>query len=97
MREGALGTVVTLTDTTTHTDRRGSSFGGQVQALRVDQPVCMSQLAPQPNREGLTGLAVSGCAALNGARDPQVVASVGHLGHLDQDLAGVTEGLVDVP
>lgn len=97
--EGALRTVVAFADAATGADRCGRSIRvtRQVESFRVDEPVRVAKFAAQPDREGLTGLTIPGGPELNGAGHPQVVAAVGHLGDLHQDLPRVGKRFVDVP
>src|SRR6478672_12041845 len=94
--ERSLRALVSLAYPTARPDRSGD-VARQVQSLRVDEPVCVPEFAAQPDRESLARLTISRRPSLDSARHPHVAAAIGHLGDLDQDLARVGEGLVDVP
>ena len=94
--EGPLRAVVAFADPATGTDR-GGDLTGQIEPLRVDQPMGVPEFAAKADRERLTRLAIARGAPFDGAGHPHVAAAVGHLGDLHQDLAWVGERLVDVP
>src|SRR6187549_2343953 len=67
------GAVVAFADPAAGSDR-GGDVARQVQSLRVDEPMCMPQFAPQPDGKCLAGLTISRCAAFDRARHPRVAA-----------------------
>src|SRR6202453_100621 len=98
-RERPLRTVVTFADAAARADGCGCEIWvpRQVESFRVGEPVSLAKFAAQPNREGFTRLTIPGGAALHGAGNPHVIAAIGHLGDLHEDLARVGERLVDIP
>src|SRR5690606_19338679 len=96
-REGSLRAVHPLAHAATRADRCAGIGLVEVETVGVDEAMRVPQFAAEADRERLRRLAVTRGATLDRARDPQIATTVGHLRDLRHDLAGIGEGLVDVP
>src|ERR1700730_17219380 len=96
-RESPLRAGVPVAYLAPRADRDERRRAGQVESVGVDEPLGVLEIAAQADSEGFAKRSVAAVAPGDCPGDPQVAAAVGHLGQLGLDLAGMHEGLVDIP